>query len=173
MTNALRADAQRMLEKWETGNGLWLFRLVACLQMLCGERPGMLRDWLDARIKLLIEGIVAFFLCHAALRVQPQTAHGFDDPRRSRDIAKLRAVLGGALRRALKGRTLLEQMSKLRRVFEQRAYWIAKLGRRLRHGLTKVMQAFTLVEPLPPSQRLRRDEPLAASGAELRLADTS
>ena len=85
-----------------------------------------------------------------------------------------RALLGGALRRALKAKTLRGRAEALLRVLKNRDLWVAYLARRIARGQTRIYSAHARVaKTLPPchaeAQRAKAGPTPSKLGEELRV----
>jgi hypothetical protein len=149
----------RRLDRRERWVSLWLTRVVAFLFVF--ENTGIeraLHDRLAQFVATLSDCLLDLIAMRAAWspgyqrRVAKARLSGCGVTMRGmrRDMAGPRAVLGGALRRALKADTLKGRAEALLRVLKNRDLWVAYLARRIARGQTRIYSAHTRVAKTLP-----------------------
>lgn len=142
---------------------LWLVWLMAQLAAI-GSAP--IERWLRERTDDMALGIGWLIVLHAWLRLPRRAA-----PARNRRHGRLktrglrRAIVGSALRRALRARGAAARIAALSAIVANPEPHIARLARRLRRGLSRLRT----IAPVRARAVLRRDP--EKRGAP--LADTS
>lgn len=175
MDLAMRHKLERRMDRRELWVSLWLARIVTCLEFFAfAPIPHAWQAWFDARLDAFENYVCRLILIRTAMR--PEFAARTAKPARRKQglhtdphIA-LRAMIGGSLRRALKGKSFAERAANILRVLQNREVIIAKMARRFSRGLTRIFSAHTQVPPLHPSAALNGPPPPAARGEELRVA---
>ena len=184
---------QHRQKRWTLWAGLWLARVVRLLSAFSHvPMPDAWRVWFDRALALLTKAVVGLVLIRAAhfkapgerMRNPRQVARAYArHDVRVRDRTCMRAAIGGRLRRAVKARgfqaaDFQARAGKLLHVLNSLDAFAARIARRARNGLTRILELHTGVEsPL----LICRAEALCAkagpsralSGAALRAADTS
>ena len=168
-------------ERWVS---LWLTRVVAFLFVF--ENTGIERA-LHARIAQFVATLSDCVLDFIAMRAtwtagyQQRVAQkrragcGAAAPGMKRAMASPRALLGRALRRALKAKTLRGRAGALLNILKNRDLWVAYLARRIARGQTRIYSAYSRVaKTLPPchaqAQRAQAGPVPSTLGEELRVA---
>ncbi len=123
---------------------LTLVWLVGAFAGLAGE---VSRRRLDCAARIV--GQLIFL--HVAARLRPRGS-GIHRYGRLRAIG-VRAVVGSALRRALRGKDFAARLIAILSVMRDATHHITKLSRRLRRGLTRLRVLPVLPEPCPPIVR--------------------
>ena len=137
---------------------LWLTRVVAFLFVF--ENTGIERA-LHTRIERFVATLSDCVLDLIAMRAtwtpgyQKRVAKagltGVTVRGMKRRRADPRALLGGALRRALKANSLKGRVEALLRVLKNRDFWVAYLARRIARGQTRIYSSHSRVaKTLPP-----------------------
>jgi|JI10StandDraft_1071094.scaffolds.fasta_scaffold559342_1 hypothetical protein len=148
----------RRLDRRERWVSLWLARVVAFLFVF--ENTGIERA-LHARIERFVATLSDCVLDLIAMRAtwtpgyQKRVAKagltGVTVRGMKRRRADPRALLGGALRRALKANSLKGRVEALLRVLKNRDFWVAYLARRIARGQTRIYSSHSRVaKTLPP-----------------------
>ncbi len=157
MDLAKRAYVMRRLDRRERWVSLWLTRVIAFLFVF--ENTSIERA-LHARIAKFVATLSDCVLDLIAMRatwtpgyqrrVAQKRVTGVTVRGRRRAMASPRALLGCALRRALKAKTLKERAEALLRVLKNRDLWVAYLARRIARGQTRIYSAHTRVAKTLP-----------------------
>jgi hypothetical protein len=168
-------------ERWVS---LWLTRVVAFLFVF--ENPGIERA-LHARIAQFVATLSDCVLDLIAMRAtwsagyQQRVAQkrragcGVTMRGMKRAMASPRALLGGALRRALKAKTLRGRAEALLNILKNRDLWVAYIARRIARGQTRIYSAHARVaKTLSPccaeAQRAQAGPAPSKLGEELGVA---
>ncbi len=126
-----------------------LARLMTCARLslvwLVGAFAGLAGELSRRRLDFAARILARLIFLHVAARVRPQRS-GVHRHGRLRAIGS-RAVVGAALRRALRGKDFATRLFALLRVMRDADHHIAKLARRLRRGLTRLRALPLLPEP--------------------------
>ena len=170
----------RRLDRRERWVRLWLTRVVVFLFVF--ENTGIARA-LHGRIAQFVATLSDCVLDFIALRATwtPGYQQRVAQNRRAgccvsmrgmrRAVASPRALLGGALRRALKAKTLKGRAEQLLRVLRNRDVWVGYLARRLERGQTRIYSAHARVaKTLPLHRPACGPPPQDKLGEELRVA---
>lgn len=182
MNLAKRAYVMGRLDRRERWVHLWLTRVVAFLFVF--ENTGIERT-LHGRIAQFVAAlsncVLDFIAMRAAwspgyrLRMQQRRIAGCGAamPGMRQAMARPRAVLGGAMRRALKAKTLKGRAEALLRILKNRDLWVAYLARRIARGQTRIYSTHSRVaKTLRPyraeAQRTQAGLAQIAFGEELR-----
>ena len=183
MNLAKRAYVMRRLDRQERWVSLWLTRVVAFLFVF--DNTGIERA-LHARIAQFVATLSDCMVDLIAMRAAWSPAYRFRMAKRRvagcavtqrgvrRVIASPRSVLGAALRRALKAKTLKGQADALLRILRNRDLWVAYMSQRIARGQTRIYSAHARVaRTLPPchaeAPRAQAGPAPSKIGEELRI----
>jgi hypothetical protein len=166
----------RRLDRRERWVSLWLTRVAAFLFVF--ENTGIERA-LHSRVAQFVatlsDCVLDFIAMRAAWtpgyqrRVAKARVTGVTVRGMRRAMASPRALLGGALRRALKANTLKGRAEALLRVLKNCDFWVAYLARRIARGQTRIYSAYArVVRALSLHRPAGGPPPQIASGEELR-----
>ena len=180
MNLAKRAYVMRRLDRRERWVSLWLTRVVAFLFVF---ENTVIERALQARIAQFVAKLSDCVLDLIAMRATwtPSYQQRVAQKRRAgcgvtisgmkRAMASPRALLGGALRRALKAKTLRGRAEALLRILKNRDLWVAYLARRVARGQTRIYSAHSRVAKTIPLHRPAGGHPPQITfGEELRVA---
>jgi len=180
MDFAKRAKLERRLDRRERSIGLWLTRLIAFLAVFEATPVARaLQGHIERFLIAATDCVVNFIALRATWspgyqrRMAQGRAAGCAAAWSGAAIASAspRALLGGALRRALKAKTLKGRAEKLARVLKNRDLWVAHMARRLERGQTRIYSAHARVaRTLPLHRPAGGPPPQIAFGEESRAA---
>ncbi|MET0545028.1 MAG: hypothetical protein ABWZ40_01840 [Caulobacterales bacterium] len=168
---------ERKLTRRELWVSLWLTRLLGFLSLFAGKTPALIcRRWFKRKLDRLTKSVLQSILIRAALRGNRGAKRGgmhlSRDPRHNLTVP-MRAMLGGDLRRLMKARGIRARIAKIRAVLDDLDAHVTRLLRRLLHGMSRRVSAFTRAALLPfsPALMLQHIKPLALA-AVARFSDT-
>lgn len=144
--NEARARSERRLNRRELWASLWLKRIFAFLDIFNGERLSPFwRRRADIWLRHIAGAVLDIILSRALLRLQLQNRRGHARTQISFCAASVsfRRLIGGALRRALKAKTLKARAQNMLRILQMAEALAEKLARRLRRGLSRAAAAST------------------------------
>ena len=145
---------------------LWLVWFVGvCLTHFGADAPQSWRRGARRQLGKAARMVAQLIFLHAAARVGPLPRRAIHRHGRRKQAGGARAIIGAALRRALRGKDLPSRLASILTLMRDSEHHIAKLARRLARGLTRLRVI------LPARERV----PHVAAGplAALAGADTS
>jgi len=129
------------LARFEAWARLWLIWIVGVCAAWSANGGCVHRRDLD-RVARGLGGIV---VAHTALRVRVQTFPSTRNRHGRLNPARLRALIGARLRRALQGRDWPQRLAAIVSVMRDLERHVSHLARRLRRGLTRLR----IIDPRP------------------------
>jgi len=173
---SLNQHRLRRLALWTLAVLTWIAAMLAGRRSITLRHVEQRRDlislpWLTRRVSCLL-------IVRAAQLARMRHPKRLIYWRRGRDMHRahlIRSALGARLRRALRHKHLVEWIARLIHVLRNLDGYAAPLGRRLRHGLTRLWRNWTpfmLSTPLPraPAALVRRS---LGEGGSPALSDSS